>query len=150
MGTEEALVARRQHGEAALKRYEETGQVDYVPAVDPERTDVGMPGDFVWNWYSPWAERGVWENRYAVMSDAALLGYESFSAAERIQTPYLMIHSDNSFLPNAARRHFEAISTADKQLLWEGETGHFQYYEDPSVLDSTTDKMSDWFRSHLT
>ena len=149
MGTEAALTERRSRGEQAKRHYEETGEVEYVPAVDPQRLDVGMPGSFVWDWYSPWAERGIWENRYALMSDADLLAYESLSAASRIQTPYLMIHSDNSFLPNAARRHFDAVPTTDKQLVWEGSTGHFQYYEDPAVLDKTTDQMADWFRSHL-
>ncbi|MCG8349973.1 MAG: alpha/beta hydrolase [Chloroflexales bacterium] len=149
MGTAAALTERRERGEQAKKHYEETGEVKYVPAVDPERLDVGMPGRFVWDWYSPWAERGIWENRYAVMSDADLLAYESLSAASSIQASYLMIHSDNSFLPNAARRHFEAVPIADKQLSWEGSTGHFQYYEDPSVLDRTADKIADWFRIHL-
>ncbi|MEM8535773.1 MAG: alpha/beta hydrolase [Chloroflexota bacterium] len=149
MGTEAALSERCNRGEQAKRHYEETGEVEYVPAVDPQRLDVGMPGSFVWDWYSPWSERGIWENRYALMSDADLLAYESLSAASRVQTPYMMIHSDNSFLPNAARRHFDAVPTADKQLVWEGSTGHFQYYEDPAVLDKTVDQMADWFHSHL-
>ena len=33
------------------------------------------------------AARGLWENRYAVMSDAAVLSYESISAAARLTTP---------------------------------------------------------------
>lgn len=148
MGTEQALDARRERGEAARKRYQETGEVEYVPAVDPKRMDVAMPGEFVWNWYSPWAERGIWENQYAVMSDAELLSYESLSAASRINAPYLMIHSDNSFIPNAARRHFDAVPVTDKHLSWEGETGHFQYYDDPAVLDRTADEIAEWFQRH--
>ena len=38
------------------------------------------------------------------MSDADLLPYESISAACTLSKPYLLIHSDNSFLPDAARR----------------------------------------------
>jgi uncharacterized protein len=148
-GSEEALASLRKRGEEARRKYEETGEVDYVPAVDPERTDVGMPGRIVYDWYAPWAEAGIWENRYAVMSDADLFSYESFSAIERLDKPYLMIHSDNSFLPSAARRHFDAVPAEDKRLQWEGETGHFQYYDDPAVMDRTVSLVADWFRTHL-
>jgi hypothetical protein len=51
----------------------------------------------------------MWENRYAVMSDAELFSYESISAARQLTKPYLMIHSDYSFLPDVARRHYDAI-----------------------------------------
>jgi hypothetical protein len=37
--------------------------VDYVPAADAARTDVGMPGELVWSWYQLWADRKLWENR---------------------------------------------------------------------------------------
>ena len=149
MGNDEALAERRQRGEAAKAKFESSGEVDFVPAVDAERMDVGMPGKFVYDWYQPWADRGVWENRYAVMSDADLLAYESKSAAERLDTPYLMIHSDNCFLPNAARRHFDAVPTEDKRLQWEGEDQHFQFYDDPAVLDRTADQAAEWFYTYL-
>lgn len=146
---EEGLARRRTRGEVARAYFEATGEVEYVPAVDPERTDVGMPGRFVWDWYHSWAERGVWPNRYAVMSDAELLPYESASAASRLQTPYLMIHSDNSFLPDVARRQFELVPTPQKKLLWEGETAHFQYYDDPVVIERAVASIGDWFEKYL-
>lgn len=149
LGGEDALATRRARGEAARAHFAASGEVLTVPAVDPERTDVGMPGEFVWRWYQPWADAGVWPNRYAVMSDAALLAYESRSAAERLTTPYLMIHSDQSFLPAAARRHFDAVPGPTKRLLWAGETLHFQFYDDPVVLDEATAHIVAWFRTHL-
>ena len=54
---------------------------------------------------------GTWENKYAVMSDADPLEYESASAVQRLSKSYLMIRSDNSFLPNTARRQFEMVKT---------------------------------------
>ncbi|MBC8137471.1 MAG: alpha/beta hydrolase [Fibrella sp.] len=147
IGSEEALTTRREKGEAALEKFQSTGEIEYVPAIDPERMDVGMPGQFVWEWYHPWSDRGLWENRYPVMSDAHLLRYESLSAAQRLDKPWLMVHSDNSFLPDAARRQFEA-ALGEKHLEWEGETAHFQYYDDPVVLDRTAARAADWFRAH--
>lgn len=83
------------------------------------------------------------------MSDATLLDYESFSAAERLRIPFLMIHSDNSFLPEAAKRHFEAVPSDKKRLQWDGSTAHFRYYDDPVIIDRTMSLANAWFREHL-
>jgi fermentation-respiration switch protein FrsA (DUF1100 family) len=146
--TEEGYHQRLEQGKAAKRKYEETGEVDYVKAVDQTDMNVGMPGDFVWEWYQPSADRGQWENRYAVMSDADLLPYESISAAERMDKPWLMIHGDNCFLPDAARRHFSAIPEGTpKRLVWD-DTPHLAYYDQADPIARTTDEMVAWFERH--
>ncbi|HSF13254.1 MAG TPA: hypothetical protein VLA50_09820 [Erythrobacter sp.] len=142
--TEEGYAARLAQGHAAKAKYEATGEIDYVPAVDEVDMNVGMPGKFVWDWYHVWADKGLWDNRYAVMSDADLLPYESISAARMLTKPYLLIHSDNSFLPDAARRHFEAMPSTAKKLLWDGDTPHLSYYDQPEVLDRTALAIDEW------
>jgi dienelactone hydrolase len=149
LGSETAVAERLRRGQVARERYEATDELEYVPAVDAERTDVGMPGQLPWSWYQLWADRGGWENRYAVMSDAALFEFESISAAARLTKPALMIHSDLCALPNAARRHFAVIPTADKRLVWEGQTRHLQYYDDPDVIDRAVYTVVDWLATHL-
>jgi hypothetical protein len=149
LGSESTVAERLARGRAALEKYEATGEVDDVPAVDVARTDVGMPGELVWSWYQLWADRGLWENRYAVMSDAALFSYDSISAAARLTKPLLMVHSDQCAVPDAARRHFAVVPSADKQLLWEGQTRHLQYYDDPAVIDRAVWSIVDWFSRHL-
>lgn len=147
MGTEEALNDRLKAGQSARDTFEKTGEVITVPAVDETRTDVGMPGKFVYDWYITWSDRGIWKNNYPKMSDAYLLEYESYTAAQKLAKPYLMIHSDNSFLPDAAKRQFEAVPANVKKLQWEGETGHFQYYDDPGILDRTADHAVKWYQT---
>lgn len=142
--TEEGYSARLAQGQAAKAKYEATGEIDYVAAVDEFDMNVGMPGKFVWDWYHVWAGKGLWDNRYAVMSDADLLPYESISAARTLTKPYLLIHSDNSFLPDAARRHFEAMPSTRKTLMWDGDTPHLSYYDQPEVLDRTTAAIDKW------
>ncbi len=142
---EDGLQARLARGEAAKAKYEATGEVDYVKASDPVDMNVGMPGGFVFDWYGPWAERGEWENRYAVMSDADLLHYESLSAAKSMTTPWLMIHGDNCFLPNAARRHMQAVpSKLPAKTVWD-DTPHLAYYDQPDAIDRATSEVIDWF-----
>lgn len=147
---EDGYQKRLEAGKKAKQKYEQTGEVEYIPAVDEENMEVGMPGKMVWDWYHHWSDRGVWENFYAVMSDAELLPYESISAAQQMQTPYLMIHSDNCMQPAAARRHYEAMPTSDKKLLWQGETMHLQFYDDPKIVSSAVVNVADWFEKHLS
>lgn len=90
---------------------------------------------FVWEWYHAWADRGQWDKRYAVRGEADLLPCESLSAARVLTTPCLMIHNDDSFVPEAARRHSEAMLSARKQLLWEGDTPHPADHDQPAILD---------------
>jgi ketosteroid isomerase-like protein/dienelactone hydrolase len=150
LGGEAAVAKRLARGVEARAKYKATGEVDYVPAVDFSRSDAGMPGELVWSWYQLWADRGLWENRYAVMSDAAVFSYDSISAATRLTKPVLMVHSDQCAVPDSARRHFAVVPTADKRLQWEGQTRHLQYYDDPAVIDRTVWSIVDWFSRHLS
>ncbi|MDJ0751567.1 MAG: dienelactone hydrolase family protein [Woeseiaceae bacterium] len=143
--TEKGYAARKTAGEAARQKYTNTGEVDYVKGVDKKDPNVGMPGDFVWEWYQPWADRGIWDNQYAVMSDADLLSFESISAVPEIKAPWLMIHGDNCFLPGAARRHIDAIASRTRhQVIWD-DTPHLAYYDQGDVLDATADRVARWF-----
>ncbi|MCL9999962.1 MAG: hypothetical protein NBV68_11320, partial [Erythrobacter sp.] len=144
--TEDGYAARLAQGQAAKAKYEATGEIIYIPGVDETDMNVGMPGKFVWDWYHVWAEKGLWDNRYAVMSDADLLAYESITAAAKQTKPYLMIHSDASFLPDAAKRHFDAMPSTLKNLIWEGDTPHLSYYDQPEILDRTVAHITGWMK----
>jgi uncharacterized protein len=149
LGSETVLTERLARGQAALEKYQTTGEVDYVAAIDAEASGVGMPGRLPWSWYELWADRGLWENRYAVMSDAAVLSYDSISAAARLTKPLLMVHSDGCAIPDAARRHFAVVPTARKRLDWQENTRHLQYYDDPPVIDAAVWSIVDWFAQQL-
>ena len=144
---EDGREARLVQGDAAKAKYDATGEVDYIPASDPTDMNVGMPGDFVWAWYGPWAERGAWENRYAVMSDADLLRYESRSATEILSTPWLMIHGDHCFLPNAARRHMDAVADRlETRTVWD-DTPHLAYYDQADAIERAMAEIVPWFKA---
>jgi fermentation-respiration switch protein FrsA (DUF1100 family) len=145
---QERLEARKARGAQAMARYERSGEVEYDAIVDPQRTDVALPWRMIWDWYHGWADRGLWENRYAVMSDVPYFAFESLTAAARLTTPLLMVHADHSDGPDSARRHFAAVPGTDKHLVWQGENNHFQYYEDPAVIDRTVALAAAWFRDH--
>ena len=144
--TQEGYDARKAAGEAAKAKFKTTGDVDYVKGVDETDMNVGMPGDFVWVWYQPWADRGQWDNRYAVMSDADLLTYDSIGAAKMLTAPWLMIHGDNCFLPSIARRHMAAVpETTDTRTIWNN-TPHLAYYDQPDAIERAISEIVPWFR----
>ena len=144
----ETYETRLAKGNEALEKYEADGTVETVAAVDETDMDVGMPGDFVWEWYQPWADRGEWTNNYPRMSDAALLQYSSIEAASKLDKPWLMVHGDNCFLPDAAKRHFGAVPEATaKRMIWD-ETPHLDYYDQAPVIDRTAREVDEWFSRH--
>lgn len=59
-----------------------------------------------------------------------------------------MIHSAYAAFSDAARRRFARV-TAPKQLLWAGATQHFQFYDDPAVLDRGAAEITRWLTDHL-
>jgi fermentation-respiration switch protein FrsA (DUF1100 family) len=148
LGSASAVAERLARGREAKAKYETTGEVEYVPGVDSVRQDVGMPGLPAWSWYQAQADRGIWENRYAVMSDAGLLAYESLSATARLTKPFLLVHGDNCALPDQAKRHFAVVPTQDKLHL-RPDTPHLSFYDDPVAIDSTVIEITDWFARHL-
>jgi fermentation-respiration switch protein FrsA (DUF1100 family) len=147
--TEAGYQERLSAGKKALSEFQRSGEVAYIPGVDKVDPRVGMPGELVWSWYAGWAERGVWENFYAVQSDAVLLTYESITAARTIDKPYLMIHSDQCMLPDAAKRHFEAIPSQSKKLSWKGQTPHLSFYDQADVVGATVNEIDEFLQAHL-
>lgn len=146
--TEQGLAARLDKGRAAKRKFESSGEIEYVKAVDRTNMNVGMPGEFVWVWYQPWADRGIWENRYAVMSDADLLKYESISAARELRSPWLMVHGDNCFLPSAAKRHMDAVpKSTRRRMIWDN-TPHLSYYDQPGVIDRAVAAVVEHYAAH--
>lgn len=150
---EALLAARLERARAAKAEYEANGTVVYQPLVSPDLGDrvagshAGLPGPLVWSWYGPWTLKG-WDNRYAILSDLDHFAYTTVPGVARLRKPALVVHSDTCMNPASARRHFESIPTPDKKLIWENGTHHFQYYEQPDVVDRTVGHAADWFRAH--
>ena len=152
---EKLLAGRLERARDAKARFNESGEVVYAPLVSPDvgdptaGSDAGLPGPLVWSWYGPWTLKG-WENRYAIMSDLDHFDYTTVPGAAALYKPALIIHSDTCMNPAAAKRHYESIPTSDKKLIWENGTNHFQYYDQPDVVDRSVGHAADWFRQHLT
>jgi fermentation-respiration switch protein FrsA (DUF1100 family) len=127
-GGADGVAERRARGEAARRRYEQTGQVDYEPVVTPD-DPPGVVGFFL----DP--DRGgvpEWSNRFAVMSWPDWLAFDPISVAPKITVPTLMVHSEQATEPEAAHRFFDRLPGHKTELWTDGI--QFDFYDrEPQV-----------------
>lgn len=149
------LQDRIARGQAALKKYEATSTVDYVPVVHPSDRSVGLPWPEIHDWYQPWTtkkwgEPSRWENRYAAMSDALVWTFNVDDYAPKVRQPTLIIHGEMSDGgPKAAQHVFDLIGTKAKALSIKPGVFHTRYYDDPLIVVPAAARVASWFTAHL-
>jgi hypothetical protein len=106
----------RRRGEQARRRYESTGDVDYVPAVSGTDPDAAIPYDV--DFYLNPARGGIpaWPNRFAVMSWPLWLRFDP-SRSAHVAQPVLVVHSDDAAIPDGVRRVHRRASAARPRRL---------------------------------
>jgi fermentation-respiration switch protein FrsA (DUF1100 family) len=131
------VAERIARGEAAQRRYRETGRVDYEPVVTP--ADPAPMTDYFLN---P-ARGGVarWSNRFAVMSWPEWVAFDPIAAASRITAPTLMIHSQDASQPEGARRFFARLA-GPRTELWTGGV-QFDFYDRDSHVTPAVDAIAE-------
>jgi uncharacterized protein len=142
-GGAEGVTERVARGEAARRRYEQTGEVDYEPVVTP--SDPPPLTDYFLN-----PDRGgvsQWSNRYAVMAYPEWLAFDPVSAASRITTPTLMVHSEQATQPEGARRFFARLAGPRTDLWTSGI--QFDFYDRDSHVTPAVDAIIDHLDSVL-
>ena len=154
-GGEEGVNAKVQAARDAKKKYEETGEVIYIPAISTEDESAAMYGPYDY-YLNP--DRGAiaqWSNdKFAVMSWEDWLTADPMPTADQITVPTLMIHSDGAVLPQYTKNYFERIATENKELHWmdtelESPFHQFNYYDQESEVTESVTKASDWFSSKM-
>jgi fermentation-respiration switch protein FrsA (DUF1100 family) len=134
-GGEAGVQHRLDLADAARRKYETTGEVDYVPACDPNDPDAAMPYplDFYLN-----PARGAlpqWTNRFAVMAWRDWLEFDGVAYGAQISAPLLIVHSEAAAVPDGAKAFFGAVQSP-KDIFWtQGEQLDF-YDQEPQVSKS--------------
>jgi uncharacterized protein len=80
-----------------------------------------------------------WSNRFAVLSWPEWLAFDSISAASRITTPTLMIHSEDATTPEGARGFFAGLAGPKKELWTSGV--QFDFYDRESQVGPAVDAI---------
>jgi len=142
-GGDEGVRERIAAGEAARERYDETGEVAYVPAISTTDESAAMFGDF--DYYLNPARGAIpeWPNRFALMSWPEWLGFDPIRLAPEILAPTLLVHSPDAAVPDGARRFHRDLAGPGDFLWIEGTQFDF-YDQEPNVT-----KAVDAAEAHL-
>ncbi|RFU87942.1 alpha/beta hydrolase [Streptomyces triticagri] len=146
-GGPEGIEAKKAAAAAARRRYEETGEVVYVPVVSGSDPEAAMP--FAIDFYLNPERGGIeqWPNRYAVMAWTEWLDFDAVALAPRLEAPTLLVHSEGAAIPDGARR-FHAALGGPSEFLWT-EGVQFDFYDQPQHVSLAADSAAEHFARTL-
>lgn len=146
-GGDEGVNRRIALGRAARRKYEQTRQIDYVPAQSATDKDAAMFFPIEYYMSEARGEVPQWTNRFATMGWVDWLTFDALSPAAKISVPTLMVHSDGSALPDNVRR-FYADLKGPKRLVWAaGE--HTEFYDKDINVSVAVDAAAGHFAETL-
>lgn len=146
-GGDEAVKTKISQAQAAKKKFAETGEVDYIPAISTTDKNAAMFGEEFDYYLNPY--RGAipeWSaDKFAVMSWEGWLTFDPMPTAKRLRIPVLMVHSDEAVLPDNAKRFYETIPHERKQLHWTTGT-QMDFYDQPQPVLEAVSTIADFFK----
>lgn len=145
-GGDQGVAERMTAGQAAQARYQDTGQVDYVPAVSANDPLAAMP--FSIDFYEN-PNRGAlpqWPNKFAVMAWPGWLAFDPIATAPLLSIPTLVVHSEDAAIPQGAHQFINALQ-APHQELWTDGT-QFDFYDQRAQVELAVTSAAQHFR-HL-
>jgi fermentation-respiration switch protein FrsA (DUF1100 family) len=135
----QASIAR---GRAAERKWRETGEADTIPAVAADGGDVAMPLREAYEFYgTPRGQVPNYVNGYAVQSSAYTVPFDARGAADTLDVPVLIVHSEAALSPDLARAFYRAVESP-KQKLWLQSQGQIDFYDDPNLITPATDAVA--------
>jgi fermentation-respiration switch protein FrsA (DUF1100 family) len=142
----DAYQARIDRGRAAERKWSETGQAETIPAVAPDGGDVAMPLREAYEFYGT-PRGGVlnYVNGYAVQSLAHSLPFDARRAADVLNVPVLIVHSENALTPDLAHAFYSAVKSP-KHELWLESQGQIDFYDDPKLVTPAADAVVAFLR----
>ena len=154
-GGEEGVQSKIKAGQAAKKKFTETGVTDYVPSISENDINAAMYGPY--DYYLNPKRRGIpqWSaDKFAVMSWEDWLTTNPMPSAKKLTAPTLMIHSDGAVLPQYTKNYFNDIAATDKKMHWmktdlQSPYHQFNYYDQEPEVSESVSEAAKWFRAKL-
>jgi uncharacterized protein len=129
-------------GRAAERKWRETGQSETIRAVAPDGGDVAMPLREAYDFYgTPRGQVPNYVNGYAVQSLAYSLPFDAHGAAEVIDVPVLIVHSERALAPDLAHAFYSAVQSP-KREVWLDSQGQIDFYDDPRLINPAADAVA--------
>ena len=147
-GSKEKVAELNALGEKASKAYAGTGENKTILAYS--NTDETASHFGPMEYYMDNSRGGgikEWKNEFAVMSWPTWLAFDPMTKAKNIDTPTLIVHSDNSALTQNAKDFYNDLK-GEKELAWlEGD--HFDFYDQKDKVDEAIKRTALFFNNHL-
>jgi fermentation-respiration switch protein FrsA (DUF1100 family) len=141
----DAYRARIDRGCAAERQWRETGEAETILAVAPDGGDVAMPLREAYEFYgTPRGQVSNYVNGYAVQSLAHSLPFDARGAAEELDVPVLIVHSEKALVPELAHAFYSALQSP-KRELWLDSEGQIDFYDDPKLIDPAADAVAAFY-----
>lgn len=139
--------------EAAVdQRQYETGQSEYMPAVDPDGGAAAMPGREPWDYYGTARSASPgWQNRVTRASIRELLTFDAAVGADFLDmAPALFVHGrrDDFCSPQAAQAAYDRV-TSKKEFVWLDTANHVDLYDNPTFVEPAIARAGAWLNDHL-
>jgi uncharacterized protein len=115
---EEALARRKQASADSRRKYEQTGEADFIPAyseTDPSAVNYRPAGSYDYYLNETRGNVPEYRNESALMGLEQFLEFDPLRKASAITTPTMVVHSDGSAFPDEAKRFYERIR-GEKEL----------------------------------
>ena len=84
-------------------------------------------------------------NGYAVQSLAHSVPFDARGAADVIEAPVLIIHSEKAMVPDLAQAFYSAVKSP-KRELWLESQGQIDFYDDPKLISPAADAVAAFLR----
>jgi len=79
-------------------------------------------------------------NGYAVQSLAHSLPFDVRGAADALDVPVLVVHSETALVPDLAHAFYSAVQSP-KRELWLDSQGQIDFYDDPKLINPAADAV---------
>lgn len=138
----DAYQATIERARAAERKWRETAEAETIRAVAPDGGDVAMPLREAYEFYgTPRGQVPNYVNRYAVQSSVYTLPFDARGAADTINVPVLIVHSEEALTPDLAHAFYAAVKSP-KQELWLQSQGQIDFYDDPKLIGLASDAVA--------
>jgi uncharacterized protein len=138
----DAYQATIDRGRAAERKWRETGEAETIPAVAADGGDVAMPLREAFEFYgTPRGQVPNYVNGYAVQSLAHSLPFDARGAADVLEAPVLIVHSEKALTPDLAHAFYSAVKSP-KRELWLESQGQIDFYDDPKLITPAADAVA--------
>jgi uncharacterized protein len=141
-------------GQAAQRKFETSGVIDYVPAYSETDANAAMYGNPQPFDYYANPRRGAipqWRNQLEVKSWQGWLEFDPIALAPQVNIPTMFFHSDNAATADGVRA-FHAAAKGPKSLVWLPATGpftHFDFYDNDATVSLVAQMAAAQFRNTL-